>query len=290
MRARAYPPFWRLACALLVVVGRGSMLVLLVLLLFFETRLTNPLRLIRLFVLFCLVPELTAWLVGRAFEVALRIEAGALVIDQPRRRMEIPLDSIERVEAWALPVPGEGLWIRLKSGNRFHYGLELANAATLMDAMSGTREANAASGIRGKERLRAAPREPRTILALATGGGARRWDHLLLKFPIFALVPALPLFRLHQWITYGGTFGEYYQYGLEAYLLAFFIYWANATIWLVLYAAGLRALVAIGVVSFAFVVPSRAPAAVRAGEMVHRLLYYGGVVVFLVRLYLLSRV
>jgi apolipoprotein N-acyltransferase len=289
MRARAYPPSWRFVCALLVVLGRGSMLVLLALLLFFETRLTNPLRLIRLFTLFCLVPELAAWLVGRAFEVALRIDAGTLVIDQPLRRIEIPLDSIERVEAWALPLPGEGLWIHLRSGNRFHYGLEPANAAILMDAMSETREMDAMSKTRGEERLRPASREPKDVLALVTGG-APRWDHLLLKFPIFGLVPTLPLFRLHQWITYGGTFGEYYLYGLEAYLLAFFIYWANATVWLVLYAAGLRALVAVGVLGFAFMAPSRAPAAARAGEFVHRLLYYGGVVAFLVRLYLASRV
>jgi apolipoprotein N-acyltransferase len=283
MQARAYPPPWRIVVALLLVSARVSLLVLLVLLLFFETRLTNPLRLIRLFTLFCLVPELAAWLIGRAFEVTLRVEAGALVIEEPRRRTEVPLDSIERVERWALSLPGEGLWLRLTSGNRFHFGLQVANPSVLLEAISGAG---------GDERSRDAAPERRSadLLRLASGGGVGRWYHPILKFPVFALVPALPLFRLHQWITYGGTFGEYYLYGLQAYVLAFLVYWANATIWLVLYAAGLRAVVAIGVLAVAFTAPSRATMAARVGDVVHRALYFGGVAVFLVRLYLLSRV
>jgi apolipoprotein N-acyltransferase len=283
MQARAWPPQWRIVSALLIIFSRGSVLVLLVLLLFFETRLTNPLRLIRLFTLFCLVPELVAWLLGRAFEVTLRLEAGALVVEEPRRRTEVPLDSIESVERWVLPLPGEGLWLRLRSGNRFHVGLQVANPATLIKSLSDAG---------GDEPLRIASREhePADLLRLVAGGGVRRWDHLLLKFPVFALVPALPLFRLHQWITYGGTFGEYHLYGLQAYMLAFLVYWANATIWLVLYAAGLRVLVAIGVIGAGFAAPSQATTAARVGEVVHRVLYFGGVAVFLVRLYLLSRV
>jgi apolipoprotein N-acyltransferase len=283
MQARAYPPPWRIFLALLIVSARVSLLVLLVLLLFFETRLTNPLRLIRLFTLFCLVPELAAWLLGRVFDVALRVDGGALVVDEPRRRIEIPLDSIERFEPWTLPLPAPGMWVRLKSGNLFQYGFEVANPADLAGAIS---EAG------GDERLRDALRErgPAGLLPLVAAGSVRRWNHLFLKFPVFALVPALPLFRLHQWITYGGTFGEYYLYGLHAYVLAFLIYWANATIWLVLYAAGLRAVVAIGVLGVASAIPSRATAAARVGELVHRVLYFGGVAVFLVRLYLLSRV
>jgi apolipoprotein N-acyltransferase len=280
MKARAYPAFWRIFLMLLIGVARGSMLALLLLLLFFETNLSNPLRLIRWFTLLCVLPEVVAWLIGRAFEVDVRIESGALVIDHPRRCVEIPLASIERIEPWKFALPGSGVTIGLKSGSRFFYRLQIANPTLLIDRVR-SRADGTVSGASSQERADA--------FALAAPA-PRRWYHLVLKFPLFALVPAVPLFRLHQWITYGGTFGEYYLYGLEAYLLAFLIYWANATVWLILYAAGLRAIVAIGVLGVARMAPSRAVTAGRVGEGVHRLLYYGGTAVFLARLYLISRV
>jgi apolipoprotein N-acyltransferase len=105
---------------------------------------------------------------------------------------------------------------------------------------------------------------------------------------VFALVPALPVFRLHQWIAYGGTFGEYYAYGLRPYAIAFAIYWGTAVIYLVLWAALLRVLLEPLVVAAAWLAPARALGVRRAVETVDRVLYYGGVPLFLGRLFLRS--
>jgi hypothetical protein len=59
-RAIAYPPFWRAVAALLVLVSRGSALLMGVAILFLETRLDNPLRLLRAFVTVSLAPGLAA--------------------------------------------------------------------------------------------------------------------------------------------------------------------------------------------------------------------------------------
>jgi apolipoprotein N-acyltransferase len=278
-RAIAVSPAGRFLCGLLVVVSRASSLVLLALLLFFETRLNNQLRLMRVFAAFCLAPGIAAWLLQRAFVAAIEVRDGALVLQQRRRRFEIPCESIDRVVPWTVPLPSDGVWLRLKSGRRFRYGLQVADPGALIDAL-------VAGG--AAEHLRAAAQHPAAIYARSRNRTPRRWYHPVFKFAVFALVPALPLFRLHQWIAYGGTFGEYYTYGLKAYLLAFGIYWTTAAIYLVLYAAVLRALTEIAALAAAWVVPSRAPAVRRAAEIAYGIFYYGGVPALLLRLFLRS--
>jgi apolipoprotein N-acyltransferase len=105
---------------------------------------------------------------------------------------------------------------------------------------------------------------------------------------LFALVPTLPLFRLHQWIAYGGTFGEYYTYGLEAYLLGFAIYWATLTIDLVLYAAALRVVAEAVALPATYLAPARAERVRRVVEVANRVFYYGGVPALLLRHFLSS--
>lgn len=278
-RAIAYPASWRLAGALLVVVSRGSLLVLLVALMFFDTRLSNPLRLLRAFTAFCLVPELAAWLLARAFEVRAAIENGTFILHRRGQRIEIPCEAIERVVPWVVPIPSGGMWLRLRSGRRFRYGLQVADPIALAEALA---DAGASAEVR------AAAASPAAIYARSKRDRARRWYHAILKFPIFALVPTLPLFRLHQWIAYGGTFGEYYMFGLKAYLLAFAIHWSTFTIYLVLYAAALRAVAEPVVLGGVYAMPGRAATLRRVVEIVRRFLYYGGVPVLLARLFLAS--
>jgi apolipoprotein N-acyltransferase len=57
------------------------------------------------------------------------------------------------------------------------------------------------------------------------------------------LALALPAFHLHQHIAYGSALGEYYSFGLAAYLSAFGLWWAAWTIGVVLGAALLRTLI-----------------------------------------------
>ena len=102
-------------------------------------------------------------------------------------------------------------------------------------------------------------------------------DRPLLRFVLFPLVPALPAFRLHQHIAFGGTFGEYQSFGLQAYLTTFFIWWAGWAISLVLLAAALRVLIEAGALVALVVDRERAVDARDALETLGRLVFYLGV-------------
>ena len=102
-----------------------------------------------------------------------------------------------------------------------------------------------------------------------------------MKFLLFPLVPALPAFRLHQHIAFGGTFGEYYTYGLQAYLLALAIWWASWAIGLVLFAAALRVLIEAGTLLALALRPDSAIDARRGFEHVGRVLFFAGVPMWL---------
>jgi apolipoprotein N-acyltransferase len=279
-RAIAYAASWRIPAAILMAISRGSLLAFVALLSFLDAwlstplRLSNPLRLVRAFSVFCLAPEMGLWLLERACAATVLFQSGVLVLQRHRQRIEIPCESIERAAPWVVPLPSGGLWLRLKSGRRFRYGLQVADPVAFIDAL-----ADAGAHVRG------ASQHPAAVYARSRNSISPRWYHRILKFVVFALVPALPLFRLHQWIAYGGTFGEYYMYGLKPYLLGFAIYWATSGVYLVLYAAALRAVAEPFVWTAAHVAPSRTPRVRRAVEMVNRLLYYGGVPLLLIRLF-----
>lgn len=278
-RAIAYPTFWRIVAAVLVAVSRGSALVLLAVLMGTDSTLNNPLRMIRAFAGLCVVPAVAAWLIGRSFAVRLRIEGEALVLTDRERRVEIPCDAVDHVRPWTVPLPADGIRLRLRSGQWFSRGLDVVDPVTVIGALA---DAGA------PKHLREDARHPMATYAEAKRRGTRRWYHPVLKFPIFGLVPTLPVFRLHQWVAYGGTFGEYYAYGLRAYLLGFAVYWASFTIHLVLYAAALRAIAEPVVLAGTWAAPRRAATVRRAVEIAYGLLYYGGVPVLLLRLWMLS--
>ncbi|HJV72812.1 MAG TPA: hypothetical protein VJ654_01200 [Noviherbaspirillum sp.] len=68
----------------------------------------------------------------------------------------------------------------------------------------------------------------------------------MVKFVLFPIVLAIPAFHLHQHIAYGSGLGEYYTFGLKAYLSAFSLWWASWAIAVVLSAAALRAAIEAG--------------------------------------------
>ncbi len=102
-------------------------------------------------------------------------------------------------------------------------------------------------------------------------------DRPLVRFVLFPLVPALPAFRLHQHIAFGGTFGEYQSFGLQAYLTTFAIWWAGWAISLVLLAAALRVLIEAGALGSLVFARGHAVDARRALESLGRLIFYLGV-------------
>lgn len=229
------PPAARMAAGLLRAFARGSLLVMGIAILSNDTLRGNTLAQMRLFTGFFLAPEAAAWCVLMAFAARATIENGVLVLTRGARRLELVVTDITAIAPWRLPLPGPGATLRLASGERWHYGIALANPTALARAL-------AAAGGPPEPQDNRRPRE-------ATYAKARlrvhrgRLDHPLSKFVLFPLVLALPAFRLHQHIAYGSSFGEYYTFGLKAYLTTFSLWWAAWAIGVVLTAAALRVVI-----------------------------------------------
>jgi apolipoprotein N-acyltransferase len=257
---------WRIATALLRLAAAGGLLALLLLMLLRDGLQVNSLAQIRLYGWGVLLPLIAAWAIQRLFAASARVESGLLVLRQRTQRIEIPVASIALIHVWRLPLPGVGVDLQLASGRR--WGIRLTDPQALLGALS------AAGGV-----LRMDAHSRRIAdFAAARAAATRPWlDHPLAKFALFPLVPALPAFRLHQHIAFGGTFGEYYTYGLNAWLIGLLIWWAAWSIGLMLFAAVLR----IGAETCALLAqqwrPTQQVDIRRRLEWLGRLLFYFGV-------------
>lgn len=259
------PPVWRAAAGALKVFARGSLLFMVAKLLFSDNPPTNPLAQMRMFAGLFLAPEGAAWCIARAFAASLRVEDGTIALEQRERRTEIRVAAVAAVEPWMIPLPGVGLCLRLESGRRFS-GIVLANPVGFVDALikQGGRP-SLANALAGR--------------AVAYARMTNRYgilDHPVLKFVVFPLLPAVPMFRLHQLITYGGTFGEYQTFGLQAYLIALAIWWVSWAIGLVLFAAVLRACIEAGTLLL-LLRPAWVTGGRRRLEVLGRVIFYAGV-------------
>ncbi len=230
--AVALSPAWRIVAGALRVFAYASLLWMGAALLVPGSEPVNRLTQIQMFAGLFLAPWAAAWCIARAFASAVHVEGGTLVLTQRDRRIEIRIADIAAVESWTVPLPDTGVWLRLASGQRWRQGIAGIDPVALVDTLvrAGAQPALAQTTA-GRAAIHAQLRQrvART-----------RFDHPLVKFVLFPLVPALPAFRLHQHIAFGGTFGEYYTYGLKAYLTALGIWWASWAIHLLLFAALLR--------------------------------------------------
>ncbi|WP_157476256.1 apolipoprotein N-acyltransferase [Lysobacter sp. Root690] len=222
-----------------------------------------------LFAAAVLAPAVAAWVIERAFVAQARVEGSLLVLDQRRRRIELPLASIDALRPWRIPLPGSGVDVRLSAGPWWTWSLASTRPRALQRLLASTGtpvrlEGGVANGLADLAQNRADARR-------------RRFDHPLVKFGLFALLLALIAFRLHQIIAFGGVFGEYYSYGLGAYLTGLLIWWASWSIGLMLFAAVLRIAIET-VVMLAIALRTAHAAAVRdAMEWLGRLAFYLGV-------------
>jgi apolipoprotein N-acyltransferase len=262
----AYAPVWRWVIAALRVASRAALLLVMGLLLFESEAEMTPLILFRAVTVLAALPALAAWLLERAFAAQLVVEGRDLVVRARGRRLEIPLDAVAGAVPWRVPLPRPGVSIVLGSGR------ELAVAVDDPGALLA--------------RLGVDNDDPIVLWAGARSRSARpRWYRPLVQFALFGLVPGAILFRTHQWIAYGGTFGQYYLLGLRAYLVTFAVYWATVTIYLVLWANVWRLIAEAATLVAAYRRPYRTTAFRRAAERAHGLFYYGGaLLVLLVRL------
>lgn len=266
-------PFWRaLSGALRLCAGAG------LLWLAFDMLIRTGLQIqslsqLRLFAAAVLAPALAAWAIGRAFAAQARVEGDALVLDQRRQRIELPLASIAALRPWRVPLPRGGVDLRLAAGPRWTRSLALTRPRSMQRLLAAT-----GSPIRWEGRFAAARADFAQSRADAR---RRRLDHPVLKFALFPLLLALVAFRLHQVIAFGGAFGEYYSYGLAAYLTGLLIWWASWSIGLMLFAAALRIAIET-VAALAFALRRAHAHAVRdALEWLGRLAFYLGVPVWL---------
>ncbi|MBC7456300.1 MAG: apolipoprotein N-acyltransferase [Massilia sp.] len=262
------PPAARLAAGLLRVLARAGLLWMCLTLLLDQALRTNTLAQVRLFAGLFLAPEAACWGVLFLFSAQATIVNGTLVLTSGSRRFALALGDIGAVRLWRLPFPCRGLSLQLADGKRWRYALALANPAVLAGALG------AAAGEPLPQRSWA-----RAVMQAYVHAGAAirrsRLDHPIAKYLLLPLALAIPAFHLQQHIAYGGAFGEYYTYGLKAYLAAFGLWWAAWSIGVVLSDAVLRAMIEAATVLVAIWRPMRV-VAIRQG--LHRV---GHVALFL---------
>lgn len=268
IRVSAYPAAWRAVSGALFAVSRASLPIILALLVIgTEPPVTEPL-LVRLVIVFCLLPGLAAALIRRAFAADADIRETHLTFYRRGRQVALELAKIAVIAPWRLPLPGPGLTLWAASNGRSRkYLLHADNLGELMGKFTETGNAPPANTA-----------SVSVIYAQARyAAGPASWRGLLFKFGLFPLLPAVIFFRLHQYITYGSAFGEYQFHGLNAYLSTFAFYWIMMVVYLLLYASFWRVLTEGVSLASAWMAPTRAVTVRRWAERAAMILYYGGV-------------
>jgi len=262
-------PFWRaLSGALRLCAGVGLLWLAFDMLARIGLQVQS-LSQLRLFAVAVLLPSVAAWAIERRFAAQARVEGALWVLDQRRQRIELPLASIAALRPWRLPLPRSGVDVRLAAGPLWTRGLALTRPEALRRMLAATGVPIAWEG-----RFAAGRAE---LIQARDDAHRRRLDHPLVKFALFPLLLALVAFRLHQVIAFGGAFGEYYSYGLAAYLTGLLIWWASWSIGLMLFAAVLRVAIETVVILAMALRYAHAAALRDALEWLGRLAFYLGV-------------
>ena len=262
-------PQWRIAAGLLRTLAAAGLLWLALDMLLRTGLQVQSLDQLRVFAFVVLLPLLAAWAMGRTFSAKAGVADGLLVLDQRHRRIEIPVASIAALQPWTIPLPQGGVHLQLASGQRWPHGVSLADPLALQRAL-------AAAG--SPARIEAGVPTRLAGWAHARAATIHRWlDHGVVKFVLFPMLPAAVAFRLHQMIAYGGPFGEYYTYGLKAWLTGALIWWASWALGLMLFAAAMRLVIEIVTALALPLSTARATDARDAVSWLARVVYYLGV-------------
>ncbi|CAM4367777.1 hypothetical protein G4177_29600 [Corallococcus sp. ZKHCc1 1396] len=203
---------------------------------------------------------------GTRATVTVRPE-GLVLTQSGGAHFEIPFEALASVHPWWLPVPGPGLTLKLRTGRAFAYGLESQDPAPLLTAMGALGEARDHPLVRYAQARSAKWR--------------RRWYDWLLKYGLVPGVLAAIFFRAHQYISFGGPFGEWQMYGLKAYLLTFVRTWLPVFLALLLFGCFWRALAEALCFGAAWLGPQWARRVRTGAEWTCRALYYVALPVFL---------
>ena len=215
-----------------------------------------------------ILPALCGWWIRRRCTASMQLDAEALRLVGNGRTRVVPIREIVAITPWTVPMPTPGLSLRLASG-------------TSLAAATGWRDPSQVASMlhhAGAPAITPTRNEALALAAARTRAEAPRWriDHPWFKFGLFPLLLALPAFRLHQHIAYGGTFGEYYSFGLQAYLLALLIWWASWSIGMTLFGALLRVLVELTALAVLLMRPRNASGARYLLQGAARAIYFIG--------------
>ena len=221
-----------------------------------------------LFAFGVILPALCGWWLRRRRTTSMQVDAETLRLVRDGQGPAVPIRDIVAITPWTLPMPTPGLSLRFASG-------------AAMALATGWRDPSQVAAMlhhAGAPTITPTRSEALALSAARARADAPRWriDHPWFKFGLFPLLLALPAFRLHQHIAYGGTFGEYYSFGLQAYLLALLIWWASWSIGMTLYAAVLRIVVESGSLATLLVRPRTAGEARCLLQGIARALYFIG--------------
>ncbi|MDI1435538.1 hypothetical protein [Polyangium sorediatum] len=209
-------------------------------------------------------PLLLALLLGRIHRGKVKIEAHTLALTLRRERFEIPFDSIQAIRPWRVPLPGSGLRLVLGSNRSFQRRLVLRDPARLLSALGEHLPAARATLDHPALRFAEARRTH----------GRRSLLYLVVKYGLIPLALAIVLFRLHQYIMYGGPFGQYHLFGLGPYLGAFLMRWVGVLGALVVYAGLVRIVVEVVALGATYLLPLRAKGLRRAAEILTDIAYF----------------
>ncbi len=169
----------------------------------------------------------------------------------------LPRGSLQALRPFRVPLPADGFALVLRSGAVFPLRVTTADPAPLLAALG---------------------QPPLPGFDDASVRHRARKLHLpLVKLVAVPAVVTFILFRLHQFITYGGLLGEFHSYGLSRWLhtlagVSFYVFSH-----LLIFAAALRALVEVVAVPATRLAKGRAKAVRWTLEIAAALAFYGGV-------------
>ncbi|WP_394846048.1 hypothetical protein LZC95_01125 [Pendulispora brunnea] len=210
------------------------------------------------------VPWIIVARVRRALEGTFETNDTHIILSLRRSRLEIPIASIKAFRPLVIPLPWPGLGLDMRSGHLFRYRLLVNEPGALLSALFPYIEA-----------ARPALRSP--VIAYADAKWKYTWHHravALAKWGVFPLVLAVILFRLDQYIMFGGAFGQYYLQGLRPYVESFVTYWAASASYLVLYASVVRLVVEPTVFAATWLFAARAGLLRKIGEGLCQFAYF----------------
>jgi apolipoprotein N-acyltransferase len=189
---------------------------------------SNTLAQIRAFIALVLAPEAAARGLLWASRATLSLQGGLLVLTRGTRRIELALREVVALRAWRVPSPGPGVSLLLASGAPWRYSLAHVDGVALQSALaaqatpSAQSSREAATGAAGAAVKPVSPAwAARYAQACLAPRGNRLLDHALTKFALLPFLLAIPAFRLHQHIAFGGGFGEYQMFGIATYVKGF---------------------------------------------------------------------